>query len=116
MSSNINRSKIRKMILKEFKMMGMANMGTVGTAPMGVSSHSFDGGMHDMMGSEVPGMDVEFDMGDDMHTMQTHDHSQGGVSKEDCCAAVMSLIECCACPDTKSALMQCCQDILAGRI
>ena len=40
-------------------------------------------------------------------------HSHGGVSKEDCCKAVMCLIECCDCPETKSLLKQCCEDILS---
>ena len=39
---------------------------------------------------------------------------KGTVSKEDCCAAVMSMIECCSCPVTKQALMECCEDIMAG--
>lgn len=89
--SNLDRSKIRRMILKEFKMMGMTGMGAAGMAPMGIS-HS-----HDMQ----PSMPAA---------------STGNVSKEDCCAAVMCLIECCSCPVTKQALMQCCQDILAGRM
>ena len=89
--SNLDRTKIRRMILKEFKMMGMAGMGTAGMDPMGMS-HS-----HDIQPNMPP-------------------TSMGSVSKEDCCAAVMCLIECCSCPATKQALMQCCQDILAGRM
>jgi hypothetical protein len=92
--SNLNRTKIRKMILKEFKMIGMSGMGTVGMEPMGSMPH-------------MP-------HSNDAHDMSSE--SMGGVSKEDCCAAVMCLIECCSCPVTKQALMQCCQDILAGRM
>jgi hypothetical protein len=92
--SNLDRAKIRRMILKEFKMLGMTGMGTAGMEPMGMS-HSHD--THDTQ----PSMSSE---------------SMSGVSKEDCCAAVMCLIECCSCPATKQALMQCCQDILAGRM
>jgi len=92
--SNLDRSKIRRMILKEFKMMGMTDMGAAGMEPMGMS-YSHDS--HDMQ----PSMSS---------------NSMGGVSKEDCCAAVMCLIEWCSCPVTKQALMQCCQDILAGRM
>lgn len=88
--NKFNREKIRKMILKEFKMMGMASMGSPAMEPMDMThSHEVD------------------------HTAPT---VTGGVSKEDCCAAVMCLIECCSCPVTKQALMQCCQDILSGRM
>ena len=38
----------------------------------------------------------------------------GGVSREDCCEAVRCLVECCSCPVTKAALIECCDDILAG--
>ena len=91
MSNNLNREKIRRMILKEFKMMGMTDMGAAGMEPMGMS-HS-----HDMQPAMSSGQ-------------------MGGVSKEDCCAAIMCLVECCSCPVTKQAIMQCCQDILAGRM
>ena len=44
--SSINRNKIRKLILKEFKMMGMADMGHGGMKPMGVI-HTVDHGHGD---------------------------------------------------------------------
>ena len=91
MSNNLNREKIRRMILKEFKMMGMTDMGAAGMEPMGMSH------LHDMQPAMSSGQ-------------------MGGVSKEDCCAAIMCLVECCSCPVTKQAIMQCCQDILAGRM
>ena len=40
--------------------------------------------------------------------------SMATVSREDCCAAVMCMIECCSCPVTKAALMECCEDIMSG--
>ena len=39
---------------------------------------------------------------------------RGTVSKEDCCAAVMCLIECCSCPATRAKLAACCAEIMAG--
>ena len=104
--SKLNRSKLQKMILQEFKMMGMTDM-----QPMGkIGAFSQD---HDDMGEDA------------LMGMHSSDHTpmMGGgmmksskscVSREDCCAAVMCLIECCSCPVTKQALMQCCQDIMAG--
>ena len=98
--SSINRNKIRKLILNEFKMMGMTDLGHGGMKPMGFS-----------------------DQGPDMHM----DHAHGGhlshsamkspkscVSREDCCAAIMCLIECCECPVTKQVIMECCSDIMSG--
>ena len=41
------------------------------------------------------------------------DH-KGTVSKEDCCAAVLCLIECCSCPATRAKLAACCAEIMAG--
>ena len=41
------------------------------------------------------------------------DH-KGSVSKEDCCAAVLCLIECCSCPATRAKLAACCAEIMAG--
>ena len=93
--SSIDRNKIRKLILKEFKMMGMADMGHGGMKPMGMV-HAVDHGHGD-----------------------SHGHSamkspKSCVSREDCCAAIMCLVECCECPITKRAIMECCQDILSG--
>ena len=39
---------------------------------------------------------------------------KGTVSKADCCAAVMCLIECCSCPVTRAKLAACCNEIMAG--
>ena len=41
--------------------------------------------------------------------------SKGGVSREDCCAAIMALVECCSCPMTKQAIIDCCNDLMSGQ-
>lgn len=94
MSSNLNRTKIRKMILKEFKMMGMTDMSHGGMQPMGFSDPRPD--MH---------------MGHGHNAMKS---TKNCVSREDCCAAIMCLVECCDCPITKKMIMECCQDIMSG--
>ena len=91
--STLNRKQLRKMLLSEFKMMGMAPMGG------GMLGHSPY--MHD-------------DHDDHMGGMQDHHGSSRGVSKEDCCKAVLCLIECCDCPKTKQILRECCEDILSS--
>ena len=103
--SSIKRNKIKKLILKEFKMMGMADMGHGGLKPMGMTVPS---SCDDEVGEDVimPSQSAHSPMG--------HSH-KGSVSREDCCAAVMCVIECCECPITKQALIECCQDILSGR-
>jgi len=42
-----------------------------------------------------------------------HKGHKGSVSKEDCCKAILCLIECCDCPQTKALLRECCEDILS---
>ena len=97
--SSINRNKIRKLILKEFKMMGMADMGHGGMQPMGFPD---------------PRPNMHMDYGHD-HGHDVMKSPKSCVSREDCCAAIMCLVECCECPVTKQAIMECCQDILSGR-
>ena len=94
--SKLNRKQIRKMLLREFKMIGMGNMDTIGDAPMGMSMH---GHSSDYLEPEPVS-----------HSGAGH---QGSVSKEDCCRAVLCLIECCDCPETKALLKECCEDILS---
>ena len=93
--SSINRNKIRKLILNEFKMMGMTDLGHGGMKPMGI--------MHTVHHGH-----------DDSHSHSAMKSPKSCVSREDCCAAIMCLIECCECPITKQVIMQCCQDILSG--
>ena len=97
--SQLNRKALKKLILKEFRMMGMAPMGAVGDAPLGMSRHGTDHGI---------GEDYLASAEDQGH------HAGGTVSKEDCCKAVLCLIECCSCPITKQKLQQCCDEILAS--
>jgi len=109
--SRLNRKQLRKMLLREFKMMGMAPMGAamIGHSPYQQDHHGCDAcGMSpcecDEHGHEM--MPDHGFAGDDMG-------HKGGVSKEDCCKAVLCLIECCDCPETKALLQECCEDILS---
>ena len=100
--SLVNRDQIRRLILKEFKMLGMADLGHGGMKPMGFSSQSHDT-HNDAAGHDSQAM------------LSVNMPAKNNVSREDCCAAVMCLIECCSCPVTKQALIECCQDILSGQ-
>jgi len=91
--STLNRKQLKKLLLKEFRMMGMAPMGAVGDAPLGMP----------MRHGHVDHIEPE------VH----HSGHKSVVSKEDCCKAVLCLIECCDCPETKSLLRECCEDILS---
>ena len=102
--SKLDRRKLQKLILQEFKMMGMAPMSSMGVMGMEKSGCGDDGHMDEEM------LMPSHSMG---HSEYGHSH-KGSVSREDCCKAVMCLIECCACPVTKAALMECCGEIMAG--
>lgn len=95
--SKLNRKALRKMLLKEFKMIGMANpdVGMIGHSPF-PDMHS--GHEHDSMSPVSHGSDM---------------HHKAGVTKEDCCKAVLCLIECCDCPETQQLIRECCEDILS---
>ena len=109
--SKLNRKKLQKMILQEFKMMGMKPMQSMGKIV------AFSQDNEDMMPDHGFAGD---DMGEDaLMGMHSSDHTPmmgggGSVSREDCCAAIMCMIECCSCEVTKAALMECCQDIMSG--
>ena len=107
--SKLNRRKLQKMILQEFKMMGMADMQPMGK--VGAFSHDHD---HDMMGGMEEDMMLPEPTSSHTPMMGGSHMGSGGVSREDCCAAVMCMIECCSCPVTKQALMECCEDIMSG--
>ena len=96
--SSIDRDKIRKIILKEFKMMGMTDMGHGGMQPMG-----------------FPDPRPNMHMGGESHGHSVMKSPKNCVSREDCCAAIMCLVECCECPITKQAIMECCHEILSGQ-
>ena len=101
--SQLNRKALKKLILKEFRMMGMAPMGSVGDAPLGITGHGSDAGIgEDYL---APAED---------HSEQGHhDGHKGSISMEDCCKAVLCLIECCDCEVTKQKIRECCHGILA---
>lgn len=104
----MNRQQLRKMILQEFKMVGMSDLGSGGLSAMGLGKGGHHG--HDaMMHSHDDHGDYDYHDAGEEHHHQAH----GGVSKEDCCKAVLCLIECCSCPETKALLKQCCDDILS---
>lgn len=121
----LTKAKLRNAILKEFKMLGMGS-----PAPMKMQSlahgHGHDYNPHgcDACGMSPCGCDeypepVELDNMDpnDAFGMGVHaagHASEGSVSREACCEAVMCMVECCACPVTKAALIECCQAILSG--
>ena len=91
--SKLNRKQLRKMLLREFRMIGM------GSPDVGMVGHSpFPKGGHDA------GVEVVMHGGD----------AKGSLSMEDCCKAVLCLIECCDCEITKKKIAECCQDILAS--
>lgn len=97
--STLNRKQLRKMLLKEFKMIGMTSphVGMIGHSPYQGMDHSYDDHQSSDMVQDI---------------MHGGGH-EGQVSKEDCCKAVLCLIECCDCPETKALLRECCEDILS---
>ena len=121
--SKLNRDKLKKMILKEMRMIGMASPAPMGV--MGMSGGDSHVGSHDhgcdACGMSPCGCDEYNELGEEA-LLPAHTSSatpmmgsgHGSVSREACCAAVMCLIECCSCPVTKEALMECCQEIMSG--
>ena len=118
--SKLNRNNLKRIILQEFKMLGMGNMDHMGM--MGGSGARMSGGSS--CGDDYEDDYMDMPMDNDMDALlpaHTSDHTpmmggvgRGQVSREDCCAAVMCMIECCSCPVTKAALMECCEDIMSG--
>lgn len=112
----LTKSKLRNAILKEFKMLGMGS-----PAPMKMQSlahsHGHDHNPHgcDSCGMSPCGCD-EYPAGEiSVHSISAPmSMDQGSVSREACCEAVMCMVECCACPVTKAALIECCQAIMSG--
>ena len=81
----LDSRQLKNLILEEMSMIGMAPMHSIGHVK-------------------------SLDHGDSsMHMM-----AKGGVSREDCCKAIMCLVECCSCPITKQAIIECCQDLMSG--
>lgn len=125
--SKLNRNKIKKMILQEMHMMGMGNMSIIpmqslATCPScGQSPCTCDdyGAPCPSCGQNPCECDGFPDPRPDMHMAHGHQHhsmlDKGSVSREDCCAAIKCLVECCECPVTKQAILDCCSDIMMGR-
>ena len=90
--SKVKRDDLKKMILKEMKMIGMGEMDILNTPQRPDHGHS------------VP--EIDHGMSDNL--------AVGTVSREDCCAAVMCLIECCSCPVTREEIARCCSELLSG--
>ncbi len=99
MSKTLNRRQLQRMLLNEFKMIGMLPMGGMGH--MKSIADSGCGDDHDEPQHFQP---ADAHMG--------HSSHRGVVSKEDCCAAVMCLIECCSCPETRRILSDACERLL----
>jgi len=97
--SKLTKDKLRAAILKEFKMLGMGS-----PAPMQIKSLAHSEMDHMDHGSDHGGMKV--------HSLGLA--GQGSVSRESCCEAVMCMVECCSCPVTKAALIECCQALMSG--
>ena len=106
--SKINRDQIKKLVLKEMRMLGMADM-----VPMG--------DMGQRIGCDACGMspcacdEYEDDANYPEEKYLQSVRGKGTVSREDCCTAVLCLIECCECPETRRELEKCCNDIMSGR-
>ena len=92
----LNRKQTRAMLLKEFKMLKMASphVAMMGHSPYQDMDHGH-GGMEMVAHKSASG-------------------HKGSLSMEDCCKAVLCLIECCECEDTKAKIRQCCEDILGS--
>tara|TARA_Y100001970_G_scaffold289015_1_gene418083 strand:+ start:1369 stop:1632 length:264 start_codon:yes stop_codon:yes gene_type:complete len=68
--------------------------------------------IQEAMGMMPVGIEMDHGHGADA-VVAVMDH-KGTVSREDCCAAVMCLIECCSCPVTRAKLAACCNEIMSG--
>ena len=114
--SKLNRRKLQKMILSEMRMIGMANLGPI--SPMKSladdnEGYNYTGDLSDLSPTDAFGLG-RTTMEDELHEPVATGISRGNVSKEDCCEAVMALIECCSCPITKQKIVECCEELLAG--
>ena len=93
-STKLTKEALRRAILQEFKMLGMGS-----PAPMKMKSLAHS--------------DIDH-AGMDHGGMEVHSMGQGSVSRESCCQAVMCMVDCCSCPITKAALIECCQALMSG--
>ena len=110
----LNRKQVRKLLLREFKMIGMASpeVGMLGSSPYPDLEYDHpEHGHRKVDDIGALGGDEAFGVG--FEAGASGSFSKGTVSKEDCCKAVLCLIECCDCPETKALLQECCEDILS---
>ena len=83
----------------------------IGMTPMGGIGH-----MKSIADSGC-GSDDDYSEPHDYQPAEPMGHSgshRGVVNKEDTCAAVMCLIECCECPETRRVLTDACNSLLRG--
>ena len=114
--SQLNRKALKRLILKEFKMMGMAPMGggMLGSSPYQENHYGCDACGQSPCGCDE--YEDDHDHGQFSMTVGKADYvggHKGEVSREDCCKAVLCLIECCECEETKAKLRQVCDELLA---
>lgn len=95
--AKLNRRKLQKMLISEMRMLGMAPMGGMGH--MKSLSYDDDGGCGSSYDDE-PEMNVSM--------------VKGTVSRDDCCAAILCMIECCDCPKTRQILKEACMRVMNG--
>jgi hypothetical protein len=112
--SKLNRRKLQKMILQEFKMLGMGDPGVMGV--MGLPGEEMNIGSHDhgcdACGMSPCGCDEYED--EPVGLLPAPAMSAGSLSAEDCCTAIMALVECCSCESTKQKIIAVCESILHG--
>ena len=108
--SRLNRKQLRKMLLKEFKMLGMKPMsaGMIGHSPY--NDHDHD--ELDDISSLAPSTPTGSTFKSDAYGHEGTSSSLKRVSREDCCAAILCLIECCTCEETKMKLQAVCDDLM----
>ena len=107
--SKVKREDIKKMILNEMRMLGMGNMDMLNVPQRDT-------------GCDACGMSpCQCDEYDDAPELDAPDldgsktSAVATVSREDCCAAIICLIECCSCPTTRQEIERCCSELLAGK-
>ena len=87
-------------------MIGMGNPGILGDAPLGMSPRGCD------YCGKSPCECDEYDHAEEAAGNEVVSGRLKTVSKEDCCTAVLCLIECCSCEETKAKLRQVCDEIM----
>ena len=110
MKKRLTSNKLRRMVLQEFKNLGMVPMGAI-------SSHH--GAKHHMgYDDHELGEDVLMPHHDEVGASGRRHHEKMGhedkLSKEDCCIAVMAIANTCSCPMTREKIIDLCDSLLSG--